>query len=65
MLKSSPIGWIHYPTLAHGGCGRLRDDEGYFDVVDGRILRTENNLEEKTASVREKILKAIRAKART
>ncbi|HYL13612.1 MAG TPA: hypothetical protein VEV41_11285 [Terriglobales bacterium] len=44
------------------GCGRVHDEEGYFDVIEGKILRAESTKERGT-SVTEKILKVIRARA--
>ncbi|HKN34616.1 MAG TPA: hypothetical protein VJX16_15365 [Terriglobales bacterium] len=42
-------------------CGRFQDAEGYFDMVDGKPARAEKNGKGGVASVREELLKAIRA----
>ena len=44
-------------------CGRFQDAEGYFDMVGGRPVRAQKSAKERAPSVREEILKAIRAMA--
>ena len=44
-------------------CGRFHDAEGYFDMVGGRPVRAQKSAKERAPSVREEILKAIRAMA--
>ena len=43
-------------------CGRLHDKEGYFDVVEGKIVRL-GNAKELISPLKEQILNVIRSKA--
>ena len=44
-------------------CGRCYDERGYFEVVEGQIVRTQSITPNRTVEAREKILKVIRARA--
>jgi len=45
------------------GCGRHHNDEGYFDMVEGKPIWEQNTAQRWATSVREEILHAVRAKA--
>ena len=44
-------------------CGRCHDDQGYFEVVEGQLVRGDSASPNRLFSSREKILKTIRARA--
>jgi len=44
------------------GCGRLHDKQGYFDVVEGKIVRP-GSTKEISSPLKEQILNVIRSKA--
>jgi hypothetical protein len=44
-------------------CGRHHTEDGYFDLVDGKPTREEKTIRNRIVSVRNEILRAIRAGA--
>jgi hypothetical protein len=43
--------------------GRCHDDQGYFEVVEGQLVREGKGAPNRIVEAREKILKTIRARA--
>ena|ERR671925_577609 len=59
-----PTGTISGHICPVPGCGRLHDKEGYFDVVEGKVVRS-GNTKKIGSPLKEQILNLIRSKVQT
>ncbi len=62
-LQMVPFGGTLIYVCPVPSCGRCHDDQGYFEVVEGQLVRTERASPNIFFSSGEKILKTIRARA--
>jgi hypothetical protein len=54
-----PTGWVSGHVCPVPGCGRHRDEDGYFDIAEPRVPAPEK--QNKQAAARAEIMRMIRA----
>jgi hypothetical protein len=62
-LQMVPLGQTSIYVCPVPSCDRCHGDQGYFEVVEGQLLRGQSATTNRLSSARERILKAIRARA--
>jgi hypothetical protein len=62
-LQMVPFGRTDIDVCPVPSCGRWHDDQGYFEVVEGQLVREGKGAPTRIVEAREKILKTIRARA--
>jgi hypothetical protein len=62
-LQMVPFGRTFIDVCPVPSCGRCHDDQGYFEVVDGHLVRGDRASPNKLFSPTERILKTLRARA--
>jgi hypothetical protein len=62
-LQMVPLGQTFVHACPVPSCGRCHDEQGYFEVIEGQLVRGETAGQNGLFSAGEKILKAIRVRA--
>lgn len=62
-LQMVPFGGTSIDVCPVASCGRCHDEQGYFEVLEGRVVRGEITSPNRIVEAREKLLRAIRARA--
>ena len=62
-LQMVPLGRTFVDACPVPSCGRCHDEPGYFEVIQGQLVRGETTAPNRLFSAGEQILKAIRARA--
>ena len=62
-LQMVPLSQIFVHACPVPSCGRCHDEQGYFEVIEGQLVRGETAEQDSLFSAGEKILKTIRARA--
>ena len=62
-LEMVPFGQTQINVCPVPSCGRCHDDEGYFEVVDGKLARGQIGAANKLFVATERMVKAFRARA--
>jgi len=62
-LRMVPLGQTLVYVCPVPSCGRCHDDQGYFEVLEGQLVRGPRAAPNRLFSAGEEILKVIRAKA--
>ena len=62
-LQMVPFGRTFIDVCPVPSCGRCHDEKGYFEVVEGRLVREQRPAPNRIVEAREKLLMAIRTRA--
>ena len=62
-LLMVPFGQTFIDVCPVPSCGRCHDDQGYFEVVDGQLVRGQVAAPNRVRVTNERVLKALRARA--
>ena len=62
-LQMVPFGGTLIDVCPVPSCGRCHDEQGYFEVIEGQVVRGQLTAQNRRVGAKEKILKAIRARA--
>ena len=62
-LQAVPFGQTFIDVCPVPSCGRRHDEQGYFEVVEGQLVRGQRAAPNRLFSAREGILNVIRARA--
>ena len=62
-LEMVPFGQTFIEVCPVPSCGRCHDDQGYFEVVDGKLLRGQIADTNKFVVAAERMVNAFRARA--
>jgi len=62
-LELVPFGQTLIDVCPVPSCGRCHDDRGYFEVVDGKLVRGQISAPSRLFVATERIVKTLRARA--
>ena len=62
-LEMVPFGQTLIDVCPVPSCGRCHDDQGYFEVVDGKLVRGQIGATKKLVVAAERMVNAFRARA--
>jgi hypothetical protein len=62
-LQMIPLGQILVDVCPVPSCGRCHDNQGYFEVVEGQLVRGQIVAPNRLVVKTERIVKALRARA--
>jgi hypothetical protein len=62
-LEMVPFGQTLIDVCPVPSCGRCHDDQGYFEVVDGKLVRGQISAPSRLFVATERIVKTLRASA--
>jgi hypothetical protein len=62
-LEMVPFGQTLIDVCPVPSCGRCHDDQGYFEVVDGKLVRGQISATKKLVVAAERMVNAFRARA--
>jgi hypothetical protein len=62
-LEMVPLGQTLIDVCPVPSCGRYHDDQGYFEVVEGQLVRGQIAAPSRSFIATERVVKAIRARA--